>query len=312
MNLPFEPMLLSAATRPFDDPQWIAQVKWDGVRNLALVQAGEVRLWSRRLRERTDQYPELTGLVKACRSSRVVLDGELIVLKGGQPRFAGILEREQARRVDERWVKARPTTYMVFDLLEYGDRELYEEPIENRLELLQSLLIPDEHWQMIDSFSGSTASDLFAATTARGLEGVVLKRLGTRYTVGVRSKDWVKVKRRQRILAIVCGYTQPIGGTGGLLLGAYQDGRLLYIGRVGSGLTAPVFSLLRDSLPAAPRPFGYEPSLRDRFSGTPGPVVWTEPRLTVQVEFTEWTEEMRLRDPVFVGFSTEPPQSAVM
>jgi bifunctional non-homologous end joining protein LigD len=311
MELPFEPMLLTRMEQPFADSGWLYQVKWDGVRNLTLVEAGRVRHWSRRLRERTPLYPELDGLATLLGGSRAVLDGEIIVLREGKPSFQAVLERDQASgRPDPRKVLSLPATLMIFDLLELGEQALYNRPLEERLELLGQLIPPAPAWQAVASFPGGSGPDLFRAVVAEGLEGVVAKRSGSRYTPGTRSRDWVKIKRRQRMLAIVCGYTAPVGRPGGLLLGAYKGGRLVYIGRAGSGITAEQLTTLKAHLPPAARPFDYEPGLRDRFSGPPGPVVWTEPRLTVQVDFLEWTEEQKLRDPVVAGFSTEPPEAA--
>ncbi len=311
MQLPFTPMLLERAPQPFPDSGWLYQVKWDGVRNLALVEGGQVRHWSRRLRDRTIHFPEFAGLATVFGGRRAVLDGEIIVLRGGKPSFSGILERDLAGGVpDIRKVRSTPATFMIFDLLEWGDRELYGRPLQERLDLLKRLVPPAESWQVVQDFPGKTGPDLFRAVVSSGLEGVVAKRIGSPYQPDVRTKDWLKMKRKQRMLATVCGFTSAAGRPGGLLLGAYVEGRLRYIGRAGSGITSEQMSLLRQHLPPSHRPFDVEPVLRDRFSGPPGTVTWTEPRLTVEVEFTEWTEEQKLRDPVVVGFSTEPPEAA--
>lgn len=304
-------MLLERAPQPFADSGWLYQVKWDGVRNLTLVDGGEIRHWSRRLRERTRLFPELNGLARAVGGRRVVLDGEIIVLKGGKPSFSAILERDVAGKVPSaQKVHATPATLMIFDLLEHGETQLYSRPLEKRLALLEQLVRPDEAWQVVTSFPGGAGSDLYQAVAAQDLEGVVAKRLGSPYRPGTRTRDWLKIKRRRRMLAVVCGYTAPVGRPGGLLLGAYQGERLVYIGRVGSGISGGDLATLKAHLPPGPEPFHPLPTLRDRFSGPPGPVVWTEPRLTVQVEFSELTEEQRLRDPVLIGFATEPPEAA--
>ncbi|MGE5674855.1 MAG: non-homologous end-joining DNA ligase [Mycobacterium leprae] len=313
MQLPFEPMLLERAQAPFADANWLYQVKWDGVRNLALVEAGRVRHWSRRLRDRTALFPELDGLGRVFGPQRVVLDGEIIVLRAGKPNFAAILERDVGSRSPEpRKVTQLPAVFMVFDLLEYGGQELYSRPLTERLELLGALLAPTDHWQPVASFPGNQGPDLFQAVVAQAMEGVVAKRLASPYLVGHRSRDWLKIKRKQQMLAVVCGYHYTAGRPGGLLLGAYREGQLRYIGRAGSGLSGGDLDLLKANLPPGPCPFPRLPSLRDRFLGVPGEVVWTTPRLTLRVQFTEWTEEMRLRDPVIMGFATEPPEAAVI
>jgi len=311
MRLPFSPMLLSRAPAPLEDSGWLYQVKWDGVRNLTLVESGRVRHWSRRGRDRTLLFPELDGLGAALGGSRAVLDGEIVVLRAGKPSFAGILERDTGGgRADPGKVRSHPAVLMIFDLLEHGHRPLYQVPIEERLRLLQEVVPPGPAWQVVDSFPGEQGPDLFQAAVEHGLEGVVAKRLGSTYQPGIRSRDWVKIKRRQRILAAVCGYTAPAGRPGSLLLGAFRENELVYIGRVGTGIRPEDLDLLRTHLRPGPCPFPRVPSLRDRFARDPGPVVWTEPVLTVEVEFSEWTEDLRLRDPVLVGFSSRLAEAA--
>ena len=306
-------MLLSPAEKPPADAAWLYQVKWDGVRNLTLVEGESVRHWSRQLRERTRHFPEFAGLGPLFGGKRAVLDGEIVVLRDGKPSFSGILERDLAGGVpDARKIRNTPATLMLFDLLEYGEQELYGRPLAERLDLLGRLVPPEASWQVVATFPGSSGPDLFEAVVREGLEGVVAKRADSPYQPGVRSRSWLKCKRREQMLAVVCGYTDPAGRAGGLLLGAYQAGRLRYIGRVGSGIKADELATIKAHLPPAACPFERVPNLRDRFAGAPGPVVWTEPRLTVLVAFTEWTEELRLRDPVLAGFSREPPEAARM
>lgn len=310
MELPFVPMLLTPAPQPFADDRWFYQLKWDGVRNLTLIEGGQIHHWSRRLRDRTRLFPELDGLVQVFGGRRTVLDGEIVVLRGGKPSFNGILERDVAGAITPQRLKANPAILMIFDLLEYGGRELYGVPLAERLDLLARLVPPAPSWQVVASFPGGSGPDLFGAVQREELEGVVAKRQASLYTPGARARDWVKIKRKQRMLAVVCGFTDPVGRPGGILLGAYREGRLQYIGRVGSGVSSQELRTLKEHLPRTESPFGYTPNLRDRFSGPPGPVVWTDPRLTVQVEFSEWTEEGKLRDPVLLGFSTEPAAQA--
>lgn len=269
-----------------------------------------MRHWSRRLRERTALFPELDGLGAIFGAKRTVLDGEIIVLRQGKPSFSGILERDVSGAPDPRKVRNTPATLMIFDILEYGDRTLYGAPIQDRLDLLTTLVPPAESWQVVASFPGTSGPGLFGAVEREGLEGVVAKRLGSGYSPGTRSRDWLKIKRKQRMLAVICGYTDPAGRSGGLLLGAYSEGRLMFIGRVGSGISGADLAVLKGYLEPARCPFDYTPNLRDRFSGPPGPVTWTEPRVTVLVEFTEWTDDQKLRDPVVIGFSKEPPEAA--
>lgn len=310
MQLPFAPMLLGRAPAPFADDGWLYQVKWDGVRNLTLVEDGKVRHWSRRGRERTLLFPELEGLGPALGVRRVVLDGELVALRDGKPSFPGILERDSGGRPDPAKVRTLPAFLMMFDLLELGDRPLYQIPVEERMRLLRAVVPPGPRWEVVESFPGQQGPELFQAAVENGFEGVVAKRLGSPYQPGVRSRDWLKVKHRQRLLAAVCGYAAPDGRPVSLLLGVYRGERLTYIGRVSASLGPEETDLLRRCLKPAPCPFSRVPDLRSRFARDPGPVVWTEPLITVNVEFSEWTEDLRLRDPILVGFSNQPAEAA--
>lgn len=313
LEFPFPPMLLERAEQPFADPDWLWQVKWDGVRNLTLVQGGRVRHFSRRLLERTGRFPEFGELGRLLAGREAVLDGEIIVLRGGRPSFSAVLARDLGTgEPDRRKLRLLPATLMLFDLLWLDGRPLFDVPLTRRAELLAELIPESESWAVVESFPGEAGPDLFRAVAAAGLEGVVGKRRESPYRPGVRSRDWQKVKRRLEMLAVVLGYTTPVGRPGGLLLGAYSEGRLRYIGRVGSGVTSEDLLAVRRETRPAPCPLGEEPSLRERFGSDPGPVVWVEPRLTAQVRFTDWTEEGRLRDPVLVRLSSEPPEAAVI
>lgn len=292
-------MLLGRAEAPFASADWLYQVKWDGVRNLALIDGGQVRHWSRNRRDRTALYPELADLAKL--PGRVVLDGEIIVLREGKPSFARILERETGNRADPRKVQERPATFVVFDLLEWNGRELYGAPLTERLGLLEQVLPASPHWQAVQSFPGEQGPALWQGVLQMELEGVVAKRRSSLYKPGVRTPDWLKIKKKSRIQAKIVGWT-----SGGLLLAREEAGELRFIGRAGSGLTAELWARVKAGCRPGPCPFPQEPSLRDRFLGDPGPVTWTAPCLSVEVQFTEWTEAGRLRDPVVLRIGAAP------
>lgn len=295
-------MLLGRTEAPFAAADWLYQVKWDGVRNIALIEGGRIRHWSRNRRDRTALYPEFDDLAKL--PGRVVLDGEIIVLKEGRPSFASILERETGNRANPRKVQAMPATFVVFDLLEWNGRELYGAPLTERLGLLEQVLPPAPRWQAIQSFPGEQGPDLWQGVLQMDLEGIVAKRRSSLYKPGVRTQEWLKIKKKGRIQAKVVGWT-----SGGLLLGMEADGELRFIGRAGSGMTAELWARVKAGCTPGPCPFPKVPSLRDRFLGNPGPVTWTAPCLGVEVQFTEWTEAGRLRDPVVlrVGVPPETP-----
>lgn len=305
MNLPFEPMKLARRDAPFDHPDWLFQVKWDGVRCVALVAENRVRLFGRYQRERTGGFPELDHLPEYAPGRRFVLDGELIALRAGRPSFHGVLERWLGSPAAASAAAVRlPVVYMAFDLLELDGVDLIERPLSERLERLSALIQPAAGWQVVETFP-QMGRRLFRSAVEQDMEGIVCKHRMSPYRPGVRSDLWYKVKRRQRRLCVVCGYTE-----GGLVLGAFRQGELIYIGRAGSGLTAEHLRLLREHLPSGPMPFAATPNLRSRFAGQPREVMWVEPRLTVLIEYLEWTEDGKLREPVVVGFTGEPPAEA--
>jgi bifunctional non-homologous end joining protein LigD len=304
MEIPFEPMKLGRRDEPFDHADWLFQVKWDGVRCIA-VTGDRLRLFGRHRRERTGAVPELEGLAAAAGGRRLVLDGELVAFRGGRLSFHGLLERWLAQPPPSPGLLDRiPCVYMIFDLLEQDGKDLIDLPLQKRLQLLQDAVKPSDRWQLVESFPGAGRS-LFEAVVAREMEGIVGKHRLSLYRPGMRSDLWVKVKRRQRRLCVVAGYTE-----GGLILGAYRNADLHFIGRAGSGLTAQHLQLLKEHLESGPMPFARLPDLRSRFAGMPRQVIWVVPRLTVLIEFTEWTEDGKLRDPVVAGFSAEPPDAA--
>lgn len=302
------PMEPRPAAEPFDDPAYVYQVKWDGVRMLAFVGPQGVRLQNRRLRDRTRHYPELTALARLCRGP-AILDGEVIVLHGGKPSFPRVLRRDlagpdQAARLMDRL----PITYMVFDLLLAGDADLSGAPLAARQERLREWLRPADGIELVEDFSAGRA--LFAAVKEQGLEGIVAKRRASPYVEGKKTSYWLKIKYRRRIHCAVGGCTYKEGHFSALLLGLYHpDGRLVYVGRAGSGLTGEQARQLDRYFRAnatAGAPFASPP----RLYGVE--VVWCRPELVCVVEYQEWTEELGLRAPVVVGFSDRPAAECVL
>lgn len=302
------PMEPRPAPAPFDDPDYIHQVKWDGVRMLAFVSRAGVRLQNRRLHDRTQHYPELQVLARLCRGP-AILDGEVIVLHDGKPSFARVLQRDLTRSERATALARRlPVSYMVFDMLVADGEDISGEPLTVRQERLNGALATDGQIGLVESFTAGQA--LFAAVRANGLEGIVAKRVGSPYVEGKKSAHWLKIKYRRRIDCVVCGCTYREGHLSALLLGLYlSDGRLVYVGRAGSGLNGEALRELdryfcahavdRAPFSPAPRIYGVR-------------VVWSPPELVCTVEFQEWTEQLGLRAPVIVGFSSRPATDCVL
>ena len=261
MNL-VKPML-AVSGQPFNSPEWIYEPKIDGTRCLAEVTSSGVRLYNRRLSEITYRYPEITAAL--AQTSGCVLDGEIAVFSNGRPSFAKLAERDHLsdRLAIDYLARALPASYVVFDILFAKEMSVMDLPLRERKQILREELQESEAVSIADSFP-EKGEDYFQAAQKMGIEGIVAKRLDSRYEPGTRSPDWIKIKKSLKLDLVIGGYIPGKGGRvsyfGGLLLGAYRHGLLHYVGRVGSGFTdkelaeiAAGFSPL-DSSPFANKP----------------------------------------------------------
>ncbi|MDK2855139.1 MAG: ligase 1 [Bacillota bacterium] len=298
--VPMEPTLVRT---PFDDPEFFFQVKWDGIRLLSFIENGELRLQNRRLRRRDGFYPELDALPDLLGRDGVVLDGEAVAFKEGKPSFPLILRREQVTSPSRAREMARrvPVVYLVFDILYLEGEPLLGRPLAERQERLQEVLRPAaETLALVENFPSGTA--LFRAVQAKGLEGIVAKRRNSLYVPG-KSRDWLKVKVRRRQLCLVGGYSAEGKRLKSLLVGAWHGDKLVYLGRVGTGLTAHEWDRLApvlEDLASPICPFAACPRGRD--------YRWVRPVLPVWVEYSEWTEDLKLRAPSIAGFARAKPE----
>jgi bifunctional non-homologous end joining protein LigD len=296
------------SARPPVGSGWCHQVKWDGVRMLAFVGADGVRLQNRRLRDRTAHYPELQALRALCRTT-AILDGEVICLRDGKPSFPAILRRDLAR--PERaaaLASGLPIHYMVFDIILAGSADLSRQQLADRQRQLSEVLTPSENVVIVEDYPDGEL--LFAAVAAKELEGIVSKRRDSSYHEGKQVPHWLKTKCRRRIDCVIGGAAYREQRLAALLLGLYiSDGRLLYVGRAGSGLTDEQLGLLNRYFRAAgdvPSPFTPPP----RLSGVR--TVWCRPEMTAVIEYQEWTEQLGLRAPVVAGFGSRPPHECLL
>ncbi|MGI6129730.1 MAG: hypothetical protein ACOYEO_06525, partial [bacterium] len=243
------PMQPALVREPFDNPDYTFQVKWDGIRLLSFVEQGKVRLQTRRLRDRTGFYPELLILPKLSREDKVVLDGEAIILGRKGPSFPTVLRREQVATERQALALAKeiPICYMVFDLLFVGGRSLLDRPLMERQQRLHEILREDSVVQVVEDFPSGT--ELFAAVEKAELEGIVAKKKSSHYITGAKTKLWQKIKVRRQQLCVVGGYLLSGSRLRSLMVGAWQDDRLVYLGRVGTGLTWEEAALLEQALP---------------------------------------------------------------
>ena len=231
-------MLATLAERVPTGPEWVHEVKWDGMRVLADVRAGRVTLYARSGNDVTASYPELGGLGEDY--DDMLLDGEVVALDGGRPSFAALADRMHVKdsRKAARLATVRPVTFMVFDLLRLFGQDVTGQPWTARRALLEKLDLDSRHWQVPPVFDDG--AQLLAATADQGLEGIVSKRRTATYAAGRRSPDWRKKAHRTSLSVVVGGWRPETGSTsrlGSVLVGIPDgDGGWRYAGRVGSGL----------------------------------------------------------------------------
>jgi bifunctional non-homologous end joining protein LigD len=294
-----EPMLATLADRPFSDPDWLFEIKWDGVRALARIENGALTLRSRNSIDITQRYPEMASLPAALAAPQAILDGEIVALDAqGRGDFERLQERMHVRAPSAILVAQIPVVYFAFDLLYCDGYDLREAPLLERKQLLQRLLYTTERFRYADH-QPEHGKELLDLAAQMGLEGIVAKRADSPY-VSDRSPYWVKLKITKTVDAVVGGWTEartsalPLGS---LLLGLYQGKKLRFVGHVGSGFDAKKLKELSTRLrelavPACP--FDAVPETNEKPS-------WVSPSLVARVKFSGWTQEHALRHPVFIA-----------
>ena len=311
------PMLAVTGPRPRDQENWALEMKWDGVRALAYIERGQVRLMSRTERDITVAYPELAGLGPATPHKQLLLDGEIVVFGDeGWPEFEALQPRMHVTSAAQAAMLAgrTPVTYLIFDLLQLDGRPLFELPYADRRALLDELVLTGPYWQTPPSFPGEDFQAVQGVSGEHQMEGVVAKRLDSVYAPGIRADHWRKIKNVRRQEAVVAGYKpgqgNRTGQVGSLLIGVHDESGLIYAGHVGTGFTVETLRLLGDKL----RP------LRRADSPFDGPVppeyarpaVWVEPRLVIEVTFDRWTRAGRMRAPVYKGLRDDIDPATVI
>ncbi|WP_339168929.1 DNA ligase [Paenibacillus sp. FSL R5-0341] len=297
--IPFEP--ISRDTLP-TGPQWIAQIKWDGVRMLAYEDGHELRLVNRRLHDRTAQYPELVTPRNLCSGSSYILDGEVIALDPdtGKPSFYHVLRRDRMSRPEgiAQAIHQIPVTYMVFDILFYEGKWVTDQPLADRQRLLHEVLNTAPHVQEVTNTLD--AASLLTVMRQHQMEGIVCKDLTSSYGIQGKDQRWQKVKIMHDVYAMIGGVTYRNGIVNAVAIGVYDGPNFVYIGHVGTGklnsntwreLTHQVDPLVRQD-----RPFHNIP---ERSAET----TWVEPRIGVKVQYMELTHHRTLRHPSIQTFA---------
>ncbi len=298
-------MLATLQERPFSGPEWIFEIKYDGVRVLAERNGERVELYGRNGTQITNRYPELTDALKKLPIDHFVIDGEIVALdERGQPSF----QRLQARmhltgtRDIQLAMNAAPVEGVFFDCLGLDGHDLRSIPLLQRKECLKRLLPRLGRARFSDHIE-EAGEDFFDAASEHGLEGVVAKKAHSRY-VGGRSRDWIKIKCQRRQEFVIGGYTNPQGGRsyfGALHLGLYQNNKLVYVSKVGTGFDTKTLKSIWEKL----QPLALAKSPFQEKSPTGRGHHWVEPELVCEVRFSDWTHDGGIRHPAFLGLRTD-------
>jgi len=298
---PMEPILTNAIMH---GEEWIHEVKWDGIRGLAYKDGSNIRLYTKSGRERSGWYPEITGEILRLNCRQAVLDGELIVLDpSGKPSFQAIMSRERVKRKErlKLYMEKYPVRYMVFDILFKDGKDLRHLPLYERKEILQDALGSSDMVHAVSGYDDGEA--LFSLMKEKDMEGIVSKKTDSPYIGGKKHKMWFKTKTTKQLTAAVCGLKVKNGEVKSLMIAEYQDGNLVPIGSVSSGLTDRDRIILLNALPQLVQ----EPSEQHRGAKTDD-VILIKPVLNVIVSYIEREQNGSLRHPVLVGFMNEKPK----
>ena len=300
MSSRYRPMLAGTAPAPFSDDDWLFEIKWDGVRAIATVDK-TLSLRSRNDVDLAGQFPELAELLVLAPGT--VLDGEIVVMRGGKPDMQALLSRLQAGTPR---TGAAPVTFIVFDMLERGGEDLTGLPLSERRKRLEEAVREGPHVVISRPVEGR-GEDYYRAAIAQGLEGVMAKRKDGRYEPGTRSMAWLKIKAQKSCDCVIAGYTPGQGGRGpvfgALILGLYEGGRLVPVGKVGTGFSDRLLAELTER---------FAPLVTNvpQLDGVRGKVVWLEPVLVCEVAYQEVTRDRKLRIPRFLRLRTDKAAAA--
>jgi bifunctional non-homologous end joining protein LigD len=298
-----EPMLATLADEPFDSPDWVFESKFDGWRALARVAAGSLHLISRNRHSLDAMFPELLT-PEGLQARSCLIDGEIVALDAkGVPRFQLLQNRLKGKDRDG----GGRMVFYAFDLLHLDGYDLTGCSLLERKALLKRILPKGGAWRYSEHFARE-GKEVFGKAVKLGLEGVVAKRAAAPYRGG-RSPDWLKIKTKLRQEIVIGGYTEPRRSRilfGSLVAGLYRDGKLHFVGHVGGGFNAKLLKEVHGfmrPLETSKCPFAEVPKTNEK-------VQWVEPKLVAEVEFAEWTEDDRMRQPIFLGLRPDKDPKA--
>jgi DNA ligase D-like protein (predicted ligase)/DNA ligase D-like protein (predicted 3'-phosphoesterase) len=301
MNQQYKPMLAKASSTPFSKEEWIYEIKWDGFRALAYVNE-KLKLLSRNQKEIEKKFPELQELLNLTQNA--VLDGEIVIIKNGKTDFHSLLKRNQTNKTTEIKIQAKksPASYMIFDILEKNGKNLTDLPLIERKKILKKTVKEGNHVFLSD-FIEQKGEEYYKIAIEKGLEGIIAKKKNSTYEPGIRSNNWLKIKKKNTVDCIVFGYTKGSGFRkhtfGSLLLGLYNEKKEpIYIGKVGTGFSQESLSKLTQKLKnlTTKKPPFKIPGAKD--------VIWLKPKIVCEVFYQTITKEGKLRMPRFQTIKT--------
>jgi len=309
-----KPMLATLVDEPFDDPDWMYEVKWDGYRALSYIHRGHADILSRNNKSFNDKYYPLRELLSEWKTDAVI-DGEIVVLnKKGQSNF-GHLQNWRSEADGE-------LTYYVFDILWYEGIGLMELPLADRRKILEDVLPKHDDRIRLSQVFDVKGSDFFRAAKQMGLEGIIAKKKDSTYSPDLRSKEWLKIKVHKRQEVVIGGFTKNEGSSkkfSSLLLGVYEGKKLHYVGKVGTGFSdklqnemmAQFKPLIIDETAFAEAPDVNSPS---RFRPNPpkAKAYWLKPELVCEISFAEVTGDGVFRHPSFEGMRSDKKATEVV
>jgi bifunctional non-homologous end joining protein LigD len=301
MQFELRPMLATLTDKPFDNPDWVFETKWDGFRAIAVATPGQATLYSRNLNDISRKYPSICAALAKIKHE-AVLDGELVALdEHGRSRFQLLqnAEREPARLL-----------YCVFDLIYLDDKDLRGKTLLERKGALEQIL-PKSPLLLYSAHVVGEGIEAFNRAKRAHEEGVMAKLSSGLYHSGMRTRDWLKVKASQEQEVVIVGFTAPRGSRkyfGALVLAVREGTGWRYVGRAGTGFDTQTLRTVYDTL---------VPLITDKKPipqkvPDAGNTSWVKPKLVAEVKFTEWTAAGEMRHPVFLGLRTDKPATEVI
>jgi len=300
----YKPMLAQTATAAFTSPDWIFEIKWDGIRAISYVNE-PFSIRSRNDNELRYNFPELEELKTL--APHTVLDGEIVIIREGRPDFQTLLERGRntSARSIEYMANRFPALYVVFDILEKESQSVLGFSLDERKRLLNKHVKEGKN-VILAEYVEEQGEAYYEAALKQGLEGIIAKKKTSRYEPGVRSRDWLKIKKLLSCDCVIFGYTLGVGSReqtfGALILGLYDEEQPVFVGKVGTGFSQNEIQILMKA---------FEKLKRDEKTlqgvDVPEKVTWLKPELVCDVVYQSVTRDGRLRMPRYHGLRVDKP-----